>query len=336
MRNGMLGSASFIHYRARFCKYFSIVSWVFIGIIVCLAYTRSESQVLANKILTPQVTPSPVAQAASATPSATPIQAVPLPQIAEQAEELERQIRKTSKSLIPVPDRQVEGLEAEARADEISRRASQLEHLLTGTPNRMQLQQEDRYWRALEEEYASKRKLLTVRAADIEEMMQWLDKEQARWEATAAQVREAAGPEVVAGRVEQELEAIQELRSEAQDRLNVILTLQNHFSEQDRVLSAALRKLEVAHEQLHDSLFERDSPLLWQDARLQSSAEPLKKVILFSASRAFTGTREFLRAQKPLLLGVVAIYVFALIMAFRLRKYAASEDKRDVAIDGTQ
>jgi len=178
--------------------------------------------------------------------------------------------------------------------------------------------------------------LLTVRAAEIEEIMQWLDKEQARWEATSEQVHDAAGLEVVAGRVEQEVDAIHKLRSEAQERLNVILTLQNHISEQERILSAVLRKLEVAHEQLHDSLFERDSPLLWQDAPIQSSAQPLKKVILFSAIRAFTGTREFLRAQKPLLLGVIAIYVLALTVAFSLRNHAASDVKPDIAIDGTQ
>jgi potassium-dependent mechanosensitive channel len=326
----MLRFGSFIHCRPKSCQCSSIVSWVFFGIAFCLVSAPSKSQV--NKILTPQVTPSPAAQALL-TPSPTPIQAVPLPQIAEQAEELERQIRKTSKSLIPVPDRQVESLEAEARADEISRRASQLEDLLTGTPNRMQLQQEDRYWRALEEEYARKRKLLTVRAADIEEMMQWLDKEQARWEATAGQVRESAGLEVVAGRVEQELEAIQELRSEAQERLNVILTLQNHISEQDRELSAVLRKLDEAQERLRVSLFERDSRPLWQYRQQDFPGQSLSTVIRLSVSRGFTGTREFLRAQKPSLMGMVSIYVLALFIAFRLRNYAASEDKSDVIIN---
>jgi small-conductance mechanosensitive channel len=261
---------------------------------------------------------------------------VPLPQIAEQAEELDRQIRKKSKTLIPVPDRQVEGLEAEAHADEITRRAGQLEDLLTGIPNRMQLQQEYRYWRALEEEYAGKRKLLTVRAADIEEMMQWLDKEQARWEATAEQVREAAGLEVVAGRVEQELDAIRKLRSEAQDRLNLILTLQNHISEQDRELSAVLRKLDEAQERLRDSLFERDSRPLWQDRQQEIPNQPLSTIMQLSASRGFTGTREFLRAQKLLLLSMVAIYVFALLIAFRLKNYVASEDKGDVITDEVQ
>jgi len=335
MRNGMLRSASFIHYRAKSCKYFSIISWVFIGIVVCLASTPSKSQVPASRMLTPQATSTP-SQAASPTPSPTPLRAVPLHQIAEQAEELERQIRKTQKTLIPVSDRQVENLGAKEQAEEISRRALQLEDLLTGIPNRMQLQQEDRYWKALEEEYATKRKLLTVRAADIEEVMQWLDKEQARWEATSEQLREAAGLEVVAGRVEQEVDAIHKLRSEAQDRLNLILTLQNHISEQDRELATVLRKLDDAHERLHDSLFERDSPPLWQDVQPPFPARPLSNVIQFSASRAFTGTREFLRAHKPLLLSVVAIYVFALMMALRLRNYAASEDKRDVAIDGTK
>src|SRR5690242_2399079 len=144
MRNGMLRSASFIHYRAKLCKYSSIVSWVFIGIVVCLAATPLKSQVLANKILTPQVPSTPGQAASSPTPSPTPtpVRAVPLHQIAEQAEELESQLRKTQKALIQVPDRQVEDLGAKAQEEEISRRAHQLEDLLTGIPNRMQLQQE--------------------------------------------------------------------------------------------------------------------------------------------------------------------------------------------------
>lgn len=332
----MLRFVSFTHFRPKSCKYSFIVSRLFFGIVLCLASSPSKSQVLASQILTPQVAPSPASQIAAPTPSPTPIQAVPLPQIAEQAEELERQIRKTSKNLISVPDRQVEGLEAEARAGEISRRASQLEDLLTETPNRMQLQQEDRYWRALEEEYARKRKLLTVRAADIEEIMRWLDKEQARWKATAEQVREASGLEVVAGRVEQELEAIQELRSEAQNRLNLILTLQNHISEQDRELSAVLRKLDEAQERLRDSLFEKNSPPLWQYRQRNLPTQSLSTTIRLSVSRGFTGTREFLRAHKPLVVGIVPIYVFALLIALRLRNYAASQEKSDVSINQAQ
>ena len=327
---------SFIQYPVKCFKYSSIFFWVLIGILVCLVFAPLNAQIPANRILAPQATPSPAAQEVSPPPSPTPIRAVPLPHIAEEAEELEREIRKTSKNLIPAPDRQVEGLETTAQADEISKRAHQLEDLLTGIPNRMQLQQEDRYWIALEEEYAGNRKLLTVRAAAIEETMQWLDNEQARWEATSEQVREAAGLEVVAGRVEQELDAIHKLRSEAQDRLNVILTLQNHISEQDRELSAVLRKLDEAHERLRDSLFERDSRPLWQDWRRDLHAQPLSTVIQLSARRGFTGTREFLREQKPLLLGMVAIYVFALLIAFRLRSYAASKDQGDVIIDGVQ
>ena len=334
MRNGMLRSASFIHYRAKSCKYFFIISWVFIGIVVCLASTPSKSQVPASRILAPQVTSTP-SQAASPTPSPTPLRAVPLHQIAEQAEELESQLRKTQKALIPVPDRQVEDLGAKAQEEEISRRAHQLEDLLTGIPNRMQLQQEGRYWKAIEEEYAAKRKLLTVRAAEIEEIMQWLDKEQARWEATSEQVHDAAGLEVVGDRVKQEIDAIHELRSEAQSRLNLILTLQNHISETDREVSMVLRKLDEAHERLRASIFERDSRPLWQN-RQEVPGRALSTVIPLSASRAFTGTWEFLRSQRLLLLGTVSIYICTLLIAFRVKNYAASKNKSDVIVDQIQ
>ncbi len=104
-------------------------------------------------------------------------------------------------------------------------------------------------------------------------------------------------------RVKRELDAIQKLRSQAQEQLNIILILQNRISEQDREVSAVLLKVAEAHESLRGRLFERDSYPLWETRELRAFDQSLSSVIYLSAGRGFTGAPSFLRANKGLLLG---------------------------------
>src|SRR5262249_7449789 len=153
-------------------------------------------------------------------------------------------LREVSKKLSSAPESSLLSPEAKAHAEEVSQRTREAEKILADIPNMMQLQDEDRYWRTLATQYSTERKLLTSRAAGIEKEMRVLDGEQARWQATSDQVRLTSGPEVVAERVRWELDAIEKLRSEAQEKLNLILTLQNRVSEQDRQIYDVLLKLE--------------------------------------------------------------------------------------------
>lgn len=246
---------------------------------------------------------------------------MPLPQIADQAKELDRRLREISKDLGPTPELSSGAM---GRAAEVSERVRQTDDLLAGLPSMMQLQNEDRYWRALAEQYNSQRKLLTARAASIEEKARLMDAEQTRWQATRDDVGSKPGLEVVVNRIDQELDSIRKLRSDAQEQLNQILTLQNDIAEQDREISLVLRKLDDTQSRLRSRLFERDSSPLWTTAGLWPPDQPLSAVIYLSTSRAFAGAGDFLRARKALIIGTVATYIFALLGAFRLKRHANS------------
>jgi small-conductance mechanosensitive channel len=284
------------------------------------------AQASMQSLLKPLATPAPAQHAAtpSPVPSPTPVQAIPLPEIANQAEDLDRLLSDISKTLVPVLDVRVTDSEEKEHAEAVRQRARQTEELLAGIPNLMQLQDEDQYWRALAEQYGSQRKLLTERAAGIEKQMQLLDAEQARWKATSEQVRETSGLKEVAERVQRELEAIQKLRSQAQDQLNLMLTLQNRISEQDRQVSSMLLRVTEAHQRLRGRLLERDSHPLWAIRELRAFDQSMSAVIYVSAGRGFTGSSNFLRTNRALLFGLLLVYVVVLLAALGFKRYVTN------------
>lgn len=304
---------------------------------ICFAAQPLHSQVLPRLLPTPstsptaQPTPSP-----SPSPTPEPAQTVPLPQIADQAEELDRALLEISKGMESAPETKVSGPEAKAQTEEVARRARQAEELLDGLPNIVQIQTEESYWNALEEEYGNQRKVLSVRAAHIEEKIRWMESEEARWKATSDAVKDKTGLEIVEQRIQQEIQNIHKLQSQVREQLNFVLTLQNTISEQDREIAVVMRKLEEAHERLRGKLFERDSPPLWTARRMHISEEPASTMLRTSASRAFTGARNFLHVNKARLTATAVLYVFALLIALRLRNHAVEEARREVMVAGSQ
>lgn len=245
-------------------------------------------------------------------------------------------LAEVSKNLSPGIEAPVSDAVRRATEKEIRLRTEQAENLIAGIPNMMQLQDELRYWRGLADEYSRHQKLLTTHATAIESKMRVLDAEQDRWQATSDQVRGTPGLEVVAQRVTQELDAIQKLRSQAREQLGLILTVQDQISEQDREISSVVLKLEEAREQLRGSLLARDSFPLWTARELRIFDQPISTLVYVSAVRGFTGTSSFLRSKKGHLAGIVAAYVFSLLIAFSFKRYVSGEDKPRVRAEASQ
>jgi potassium efflux system protein len=58
-------------------------------------------------------------------------------------------------------------------------------------------------------------------------------------------------------------------------------------------------------------------------------------MLLISADRGFTGVSNFIRANKLQLTGAAALYVLALVIAFRLRNYVDGKGKKQIVITGS-
>lgn len=250
-------------------------------------------------------------------------QPIPLPKIADRAEELDHLLREISNQLTPKSELLETERKTAEQAAEIRRRALQTREILAGTPTPLELEDEQRYWRSRNLEYGTERKLLTLRAAKLEEQIQTLESQQPEWVATWIHIRESPGIEPVVERIKQQLEQIQSAKSQVQEQLNTVLTMQNEVSQQDQQVSELLLRVREAQEEERGRLLEPDNPPLWQARQPGQPEESAGPVLQRSLDRSFTTAEEFLRAHKLATTTLVAFYLLALLLVFKFRRYVA-------------
>jgi len=260
---------------------------------------------------------------ASEVPAVTPAkpvdQAIPLPRIADRAEELDHFLREISSQLIPKNQLRESERKTEEQAAEIHRRIMQARDLLAGASTPMELEDEQRFWRSLSLDFGEKRGLLTNRAAKLQEQIQTLDAQQPEWAATWMQIHESPGIEALVERTKEQLDKIQVAKSQVQEQLNFVLTLQNQVSQQDQQISDVLLRVREARERERSRLLELDSRPLWEG--LDSQA--LQPSFLRSFDRSFTTASEFVSTHKLALLSLASVYLLALCGLLKTRRYLA-------------
>ncbi len=192
---------------------------------------------------TGSTTQLPESEVPEVTPAKPVDQAIPLPQIADRAEQLDHLLREISSQLMPKHELLESERTAEVQAAEIHRRATETRDLLAGTPTPMELEDEQRFWRSQSLEFGAARRLLTSRAAKLEEQMQTLEAQQPEWLATWIQIHESPGIEALVDRIKHQLDKIQGAKSQVQEQLNIVLTLQTQVSQQDQQISDVLLRI---------------------------------------------------------------------------------------------
>jgi potassium-dependent mechanosensitive channel len=292
-------------------------------LVLCAALAiTAYSQGLPKSILSPaalppaQPPPAPVATVPAPPPDLT----IPLPQIADRAEQLDRLLREISKDLASTADLLETDKQTKAQADEIKERLQDAEKLLAGTPNNLDLQEEDRFWRGLGQQYAAQRKLLAARAGTLEMQIQSLEAQQIQWQATLDAIKENHGIESVVDRIKQKLDEMRRVRAEAQEQLNLVLTLQNQISQQDQQVSEVLVKLETAQESLRGHLLQRDAHPLWAARELRQLDQPIVPDFQRGVNREFFSAGDYVQAHKLRLLGLIAFYVLAFFAATKVKR----------------
>jgi len=257
-----------------------------------------------------------------AAPAAAPSeQGIPLPQIADQAEQLDQRLQQIAKQMTPTQELRDALRAAEAQAEEIGRRAREVDQLLAGTPSVVDLTDDEQYWRSLGEQYASQRKLLTSRADVLEKQAAFLDEQQAKWQATLDQIHRVKGMEAVVDRTRQQVDAIRVARSQTQDQLSLVLTLQNRVSQQNSQVSEVLAKIQGELAGMRGRVLERDSHPLWEARELRKFDQPMKTLVRHSVGRQFETAKDFLRVHMGRVVGITLLYLLGLGVAFKLGGY---------------
>lgn len=269
----------------------------------------------ANTAKSPQVTEAPSSSAVQ--PAYQPI---PLPLIADRAEELDYLLREISSELTPREDLLDAEQEAEDQGGEIRQRLLQSRELLAGSPTPLELGDEQRYWRSRSQQYAAQRKQLTARAAKLEEQVTILDAQQPEWQATWDQIHSIPALDAVAKRVREQLDKIQAMRLQASGQLNVVLTLQNRISQQDQQISEIMFRLSQSRDEGRSRVLQQDGRPLWQ-IRERRELEQNASVLHGSVNRSFTSGLDFLRANKLATFVLILTYLFLLLGVLRFRRY---------------
>lgn len=258
-----------------------------------------------------------------AKPSESPV--IPLPMIAERAEDLDHLLREIGKQLKPESElKEFEEKSAE-QAAEIRRRALQTADLLVGTPTPLELEDEQRYWRARNLEYENERQLLTSHATKLETQIQTLESQQPEWVATWNYIRKSSGIESVVERTKQQVDKIEMTKIAAREQLNVVLKLQNEVSQQDQQVSDILFRVREVREGQYSHLFEPDSPPIWKIVESREPDQGARLALRRSFDRLFTTAREYWQAHKLAVPTIIGCYVLVLLCVFRLRRHVSQQ-----------
>jgi potassium efflux system protein len=273
---------------------------------------------------------SPQGAAVAPLPSPPDGQAIPLPQIVDQAQELDRLLQEISGEMTPSSELLEAERIAEMHAEEIRQRELEAATLLAGVPTTLEIEDEQRYWRSRGYAYAEQRKLLTERAARVEGQIRLLDTQLLRWQATLDQIQEKQGIDALIDRTRQKLAAIRTGRAQAQEQLNRVLTLHNRVSELDQQISDMRALLRAARDRTRGRLLELESRPLWEMRTLRKLDQSAAPAVRRPLDRSFTATVEFLRVHKLGTFLLVASYVLAVLGAFQLKRRFGRGERPDV------
>jgi potassium-dependent mechanosensitive channel len=291
-------------------------------VVLLLGVVSAEAQLMPMG-LTPKADTNSSQQAATPARNtiATADSPIPLPQIADRAEQLDRLLREISHELISGPEIQEVQQKMEARAEELHERVLQLDELVNGTPTSMELDDEQRYWRARSYEYGVQRRVVTGHAAKLEQQLHLLDDQRAIWQATWNEVKGTEGIEVLLVRIRQELDAVEATHLAVQQQLNQVLTLQNQVSRYDQQISEMLSRIREAIDRQRGRLFEQDSRPLWETQGLPKLEQPRALRIQQSFQRSSKRVGEFLRTHKVAVSCLFALFGITLAGLIKLRCY---------------
>lgn len=304
------------------------------GIAMAGCTRPCHAQGAKKTLAAPVTTQQPAAETPKPAPAAPdPNQPIPLPEIADRAEEVDALLLEFGEQLAPSPEQVAADASIQEQGEEIAQRARELEALLASSPSPLELQGEERYWRTLREQYTSLRKPLTARAAKLQDQIRVLDGKKTQWQATLDQVRTTQGIEAVTDRVKRTLQEIGRTQRQIQTELSRVLNLQTLVSQQDVKISGALGRLSEIRTHLRNRVFERDGPPLWNTKALGSAEDSLVSIAYRSADRGLTATKEFLRNRWLRLVIIVALYLVALLLSFRFKRDLKTDRFADVPAD---
>jgi len=261
---------------------------------------------------------------------------IPLPQITDRAEELERWLREITSQLAPEGELLAAEAEAKSQSRWIRENINQVNDLLVSNPTTLELQREQRFWRILNEKYAGESEVLTPRAALLEQQLSHVEENNLDWQATWDHFHQNQEIQSVVDRIAQELELIRKARADLQRQLNLVLTLQTEISQIDRQIVNVLANVQDRQAQTRSRLFKPESPPIWKILQSGTRDHALQTGIQRSLDLSLITVTIFLQGQKVGIVLTLACYLLALIGTLRIRRWIASGGEAGIPGDAAR
>ncbi len=263
-----------------------------------------------------QTAPAP---AAPAEPKAQT--AIPLPDVAMRAEELMRLLRDIN-SQLPARE-QLDAVKAvlDERDAPLEAKQKEAETLLAGSPNALEVREQETYWGAFSKEGAATRRQLLDWANTAQSAVQQLQSLQPQWTLTLEENQSVRDLGPTLDVIRDAVKSVQTTKARARDLLRLIVNLQVRAANQHQLALDMVDRLAQARKEVTGRVLRRDSLPLWQISLRRQ--QPGEEMGFFRNTRARMISIElFSRENAGIFAGLAVVLLLWLFAAYRLSRAA--------------
>lgn len=224
--------------------------------------------------------------------------AIPLAEVALQAESAESSLRTIGAQLSA--DASVRTVEEDLAVltPEISARLDETSGIVSSSPSLSLLRKLGAEWRDLRAQLSGWERLVQKRATQLDGDATRLTRLSQTWELTRESGQSNRMPTEVLQRVTMVIGQTKTTLEQVEAQRALVLTLLNRLTEQDSSAAQALSVIELAREQVMSHLFVRDSPPIWSIAARSPAAESVVAEGRQPFTRQFTALWSYVNRKK--------------------------------------
>jgi potassium efflux system protein len=275
----------------------------------------------------PQTRQQPQAPLPATSPSPIPELAVPLPEVADRLNNLDRLVRTIRSQLSEDQGLKEIAEESQVTGRNLTERAAQVEASLKEAPTIEELGEMEAEWRQQNKKIQRQLEPLTRRLTELENYISQLEGEKKLWELARSQYRQVVGTEIIVERISGNLVRIGETLALAQKERQNSLVVQNLLARQALLASDALDKIHNAERMYNNSLLRADKRPLWQIWAVPLAGASFGQQTRQAITKGLSQTWELLKAGWPSLLLMALIFLLVSGLSERFGKKMASRQE---------
>ena len=262
-------------------------------------------------------------------PAAIPEQqsAIPLPDVASRSLELGQKLRDAAATL---PTReQLDAIQSGVAEMEptIATKQEDVNTLLSGTPNSLQVREEENFWRGMQSSTAGWQHQLLAWAHAAQDTLAMLDAQEPAWAATLDENKGNHELAPVLAVVDSNLSEMRSLRKQAQAALQASVNLQIKVGNLDATANELIARLVKTQHQLKGHLLDRDSLPLWKVGMRRQIGE--NSAVFRSVNSRWISIAGFFKEKSGTFVLLAVLFLASLLSLRRLRQLTRDKQPSD-------